>query len=168
MVDSKNIRISSAEARLKISKLSALGITGFNCMGIAFSVYTLLTLNAILDARSGADLLQQTRDDFAVYETMEREARDNLAIIRQMDGSVDLDISQKNILATASVLQKNEQDFQLFYRLLKVNLYHLTGEIPGSSSWFENYGPEIDLAIERSRSRQLLLLQIQERYEEAA
>ncbi|NKB31558.1 MAG: hypothetical protein GKR91_00455 [Pseudomonadales bacterium] len=167
MTDTISIRRNSLDTKYKLIKLSALVITVFNLLGIAFSVYTFSTLHDTLDARSGADLLQQIRDDFAGYEEIEKDARANMSIIRQMDGSIDLEVSEKQILATASFLHNSEKDFQLFYRLLKVNIYHLTGEIPGSMSWYEIYGPEIDQAIERSRTRQLQLLRIQEFYGKA-
>jgi len=167
MIDAKKIRIDNVQAKLKVVQLSALSILIFNCLGIAFSVYTFLSLNDILNSRSGADLLQKVRNDFSAYQAMERNARENMTFVRQMDNLIDFEESENNIVSAATVLHNSERDFQLFFRLLKVNLYHLTGEIPGSSSWYELYGPEIDQAIERSRSRQLQLLTIQQSYDDS-
>lgn len=167
MTNAVSVRTTLLQSRTKLIKLCAVGVTVFNVLGIGFSVSTYINLHASLDVRSGSDLLLEVREDFAAYEAMEKGARENMAEIRQMDGSIDLDISKNQILATANVLQASEKDFQIFYRLLKVNIYHLAGEIPGSMSWYEIYGPEIDLAIERSRSRQLKILQIQQAYAEA-
>jgi hypothetical protein len=137
----------------------------FNAIAGVLTVIINLYFSNILEERSGAMLMRRIIVDYEVFQGLENNTVKIPLIIRNMNSSIDLEISERKILEMTNTLYDSERDYQLFFRLLKVNVYNLTEMIPGTESWYEKYGPEIDQAIERSQSRQLVLLRIQQYYQ---
>ncbi len=163
----KTVRAGGVDANLRMSSALAMVVIAINLLGIAASLTINYSMHSSLDERSGVDLLQRTREDYRSFEETEHSSRDSMAEVREMETTIDLDSSERQILALVDTLHEDEETYQLFLRLLKVNTYHLAEQIPGALSWYEIHGPELDLLIERSRARQLRLLEIKRRYSDA-
>ena len=166
MTSAESFRISTLDSKTRFSGLLAIVIIISNIVATVFCVYILLNLHDTLDIRSGKQLLDQIHADYAAFEEIESKTRISMATVRNLEASIDLKISERHILDTANKMYESERDYQLFFRLLKVNIYYLTSQIPGTYSWYEIYGPEIDKAIERSQSQQLQILQVRKYYQE--
>jgi hypothetical protein len=151
----------------KVSSLQSLAIIAVtvNVIASVLTAIIYLHLNNILEHRSGTILMRQIITDYESFQEMESASMKIPLGIRNLNSSIDLEISERDILETTNTLYNNERDYQLFFRLLKVNVYNITKVIPGTESWYDKYGPEIDHAIERSQSRQLVLLRIQQYYQ---
>ncbi len=160
------LALTTLESRATITGLLAPLVIGLNVIGILCCGYVLFSLSSSLHERSGAALLQGIKDDFALFQEMDAVTRKSTDKVHLMDESLDIELSDRSILDATQMLQDTEKNAQLFLRLLKVNMYNLTTYIPGIAAWYELHSPEIDFAIERSRSRQLRLLQIRMLYEE--
>ena len=165
MSASRPIRLSALDTKTKISGLLAMMVIAVNVVGIAMSLFLYFSLHGILDRRSGVNLIKQINSDYAKFEKIDSSTRVGMAEVRDLNSSLDLHETQQNIPDTAELLFEKERDYQVFYRLLKVNIYYLVSQIQGTGSWYEMYSPEIDEAIERSKSRQMQLLQIRQYYE---
>jgi hypothetical protein len=88
--------------------------------------------------------------------------------VREIEINLEIELSEKGVMNMANTIIITEHNAQLFLLLLKVNVYNLTGLIPGTASWYEFYAPIIDAAIERSRLRKSQLLEITQYYKLAA
>jgi hypothetical protein len=165
MSSARDLQIASLDSRARLSAWLGISIIAINCIGIVITLYVLFDLNDIMDQRSGAEMLDTVRNDYRRFEEMESEARERMERSRGIEDQLQLDDVEKQIMALSQTLTENEKTYQVFFRLLKVNIYHLTNFIPGSNSWYEIWSPEIDSAIERSRFRQRQLLEIQRFYE---
>ncbi len=165
MTSAKDLQIANLDARARLSAWLGISIIAINCLGIAVTLYVLFSLNSVMDQRSGAEMLEAVRRDYASFEEMETAARESMQQSRSLEDQLVLDDVENQIMALSQTLTENEKTYQVFFRLLKVNIYHLTNFIPGSNSWYEIWSPEIDSAIERSRLRQRQLLEIQRFYE---
>lgn len=158
--------LATTDANRKLNSLICYALIAFNCVGIVAAIYINLTLGAMLDARTGTEYLEVVRADYEGYLVLEREAREKMSETRRVEATLVLDETESKINALAQTLIDSEKSFQLFFRLLKVNIYHLAEQIPGTYSWYEIWSPEIDAAIARSSSRQLQLLHIRQRYQQ--
>lgn len=165
MSSARDLQIANLDTRARLSAWLGISIIAINCIGIAVTLYVLFGLNGIMDQRSGAEMLEAVRNDYHRFAEMETQARERMDQSRGLEGQLQLDDVEKQIMALSQTLTENEKTYQVFFRLLKVNIYHLTNFIPGSNSWYEIWSPEIDGAIERSRFRQRQLLEIQRFYE---
>ena len=165
MASAKELKIADLDSRARLSAWLGISMIAINCIGTVLTLYVLFSLNGVLDQRSGTELLEKVRSDYANFEALETDAREKMERSRGLEDQLVLDDVENKILAVSETLTENEKTFQIFFRLLKVNIYHLTNFIPGSNSWYEIWSPEIDSAIERSRLRQLQLLEIQRFYE---
>ncbi len=110
-------------------------------------------------------MIEAVKEDFSVFQQLDVDTRKSAGEIALLDGALDAKLNQRSVLDATEAMQETERNAQLFLRLLKVNMYNLTSYVPGIASWYELHSPAIDLAIERSRSRQLKLLQIRAMYE---
>ena len=155
-------------SRLKLINLFAPMIIAMNCIGILLCIYVLFSVGSTINQRSGRDLLQQTREDFNDFTILDRATRSSMIEVREIETNLEIELSNKGVMTMANTIAITEHNAQLFLRLLKVNVYNLTGLIPGTASWYELYAPIIDAAIERSRLRQSQLLEITQYYELAA
>jgi hypothetical protein len=152
-------------SRLKLISLFAPMVLAMNCIGIVLCFYVLFSVGSTINQRSGQDLLQQTREDFNDFEILDRATRNSMVNVRELEVNLEIELSEKGVMNMATTITITERNVQLFLRLLKVNVYNLTGLIPGTASWYELYAPIIDSAIERSRLRQSQLLEITQYYE---
>lgn len=168
MASRTELEIGNVESRAKLSQWLGISIIITNCLGIAATLYVLTSLSNVLSERSGIEMLEQVRADYRSYQSMEKEARKRMETSRGLEGQISIDESEQAILSLSQTLTENERNYQIFFRLLKVNIYHLTNFIPGSYSWYEIWAPEIESAIERSKLRQRQLLEIQYFYEQRA
>ena len=157
--------LETVDSNRKLNGLICYALIGFNCVGIAVAITVYLNLSGMLNARTGSGLLEGVRSDYDQYLVIEKAAREQMGITREIESSLVLDETAADIDILAAALIDNEKSYQIFYRLLKVNIYHLAGQIPGTYSWYEIWSPEIDAAIERSQSRQLQLLNVRQRYQ---
>lgn len=156
--------LEKLEYRQSLVRLAAFAVMTINGLGIAMALVSYLALGDLLAERTGADLKEQIRSDFSRFDALERESRKTMAAARVLGKGVDLDLSAREVSALAEQLASYEKDYQRFYRVLKVNMFNLSQQIPGTSSWFELYSPAVDAAIERSRARELTLLEVQAFY----
>ena len=142
-------------------------VLGITLIGPILGVFLLLSAKSTLGERAGLELLTTTETTYDQFKESDIDRRIAIADVNREIASQRLDVAESNILIMADSLYIKERDIQLFYRLLKVNAYSLTEHFFGVHAWFEKYGGEIDNAIQRSQSRQLRLLQIQEFYQDA-
>lgn len=152
------------ERTITINGMLAPTLLGINVVGIILCIAIMLTLSANLNERSGAHLLELVKADYHLFEDLDVDTRASMASIKGLESKLGGELSERGVLNAAQVMLETEHNAQIFLRLLKVNMYNLTGFITGTASWYEHYVPEIDDAIQRSRSRQLKLLKIQEHY----
>jgi hypothetical protein len=164
MSSARDLQIASLDSRARLSAWLGMSIIAINCIGIVVTLTVLFSLNGVMDQRSGADLLDAVREDYRRFEDLEADTRERMDRSRGLEDQLQLDDVEKQIIALSQTLTDNEKTYQVFFRLLKVNIYHLTNFIPGSNSWYEIWSPEIDSAIERSLFRQRQLLEIQRFY----
>ena len=155
-------------SRLKLISLFAHMVLAMNCIGILLCIYILFSVGSTINQRSGRDLTQKTREDFNEFKILDRTTRSSMVKVRDIKSNLETELSKKGVMTMANTITITEHNAQLFLRLLKVNVYNLTGLIPGTASWYELYAPIIDAAIERSRLRQAQLLEIAQYYELAA
>jgi hypothetical protein len=172
MIDRENLSheqqalLEKLDNREGMVRLAAYGLMGLNLIGIGLCVACFLIFSQLLSERTGAPLKAEMLADFEEFEALEKQSRETMTQSRQLGKDVDFDISARQIQALASELIQYERENQRFFRVLKVNMYNLSRQIPGTDSWFELYSPAIDAAIERSRSRELTLLQVNQFYAE--
>ena len=155
-------------SRLKLISLFAPMVFAMNCIGILLCIYILFSVGSTINQRSGRDLTQKTREDFNEFKILDSTTRSSMVKVRDIESNLETELSKKGVMTMANTITITEHNAQLFLRLLKVNVYNLTGLIPGTASWYELYAPIIDAAIERSRLRQAQLLEIAQYYELAA
>ncbi|MFT4860984.1 MAG: hypothetical protein ACI95C_000182 [Pseudohongiellaceae bacterium] len=164
----KPIDLSIVESRTTINGLLAPFILGLNFIGVVCCGYVFFALSFTLNDLSGADLIEAVKEDFSVFQQLDVGTRKSADEIALLSSTLDTKLNERSVLDATEAMQETERNAQLFMRLLKVNLYNLTSYVPGIASWYEMHSPAIDLAIERSRSRQLKLLQIRAMYESDA
>lgn len=129
-------------------------------LGISTTAWLSFGFESELRSRQGTQMLlnlSTMHEEFAVSDSLTRTS--NAQMRNKIEG-LKLDITQTNIEALAISLYEDEKQTQLFLRLLKVHAYTLTDHVEGIHAWFERHVLEIDAVIERSRNRQLKLLQI--------
>jgi hypothetical protein len=160
----KFVDLSRIESQITISGLLAPLVLGLNCVGILCCGYVLFSFSSTLHELSGADLIEIVKEDFATFQQVDVNTRKSAAKVTELSSTLDAELSERSIVDATESIQQTEKNAQLFLRLLKVNMYNLTSYIPGIASWYELHSPAIDLAIERSRSRQLKLLEIRALY----
>lgn len=165
MATESTIKFSNIESRARLSAWLGIAIIGINFIGIAVTLYVLFSLGSTLNERAGLQLLDDVRADFQRYIELEKDSRGRMELSRGLENQLDVDHSEQAIIQLSQTLVENEKNYQVFFRLLKVNIYHLTNFIPGSYSWYEIWSPEIESAIERSRLRQRQALEVQRYYE---
>ena len=158
--------LSTIDSRTKINGLLAPFILGFNIIGILCCGYVFFSLSSTLHDLSGVDLVDNVKEDFLAFQQLDVDTRKSAEKVPLLSAALDAELSQRSVLDATESIQETERNAQLFLRLLKVNMYNLTSYIPGIASWYELHSPAVDLAIERSRSRQLKLLQIRALYAE--
>jgi hypothetical protein len=163
-----NPNLENLTGRLKLISLLAPMVLVINCIGIILCIIVLFSVGISINERSGRELLQQTRDDYKEFESLDTATRSTMVKVRDLEMGFDTELSEERVMKLANTIIITEGNAQLFLRLLKVNVYNLAGLIPGTASWYEIYAPVIDAAIERSRLRQSQLLQIKQHYELAA
>jgi len=156
-----------ATALKKKASLIGHGVIGFLvinliCLGLIGAMFS--SLQAMLAMAPAQALISQVHDKELQFKDIDSQTRINRNELNTLEGSVDHKTSERDIIEMTDLIIGNEQDIQLFYRLLKVNIYLLTSQINGSLSWFEIYGHEIDRAILRSQSRQLQALHVRRFY----
>lgn len=165
MATASTIRLANVESRARLSAWLGVAIIAVNCIGIIATLYVLFSLGSTLNERAGLQLLEDVRADFDRYLVLEKDARGRMETSRGLENQLNIDHSEEAIIQLSKTLVENEKSYQIFFRLLKVNIYHLTNFIPGSYSWYEIWSPEIESAIERSRLRQRRALEVQRFYE---
>lgn len=163
-----NSNLENLTGRLKLISLLAPMVLAINCIGIVLCIIVLFSVGATISERSGRELLQQTRDDYKEFESLDTQTRSSMVKVRELEVNFDTELREEGVMNMANTIIVTEVNAQLFLRLLKVNVYNLAGLIPGTASWYEIYAPVIDAAIERSRLRQSQLLEIKQHYELAA
>lgn len=162
------IDLAKLESRITIAGLLAPLVIALNSIGIICCGFVFFSLNSTLHDLSGVDLINSVKEDFVVFQTLDVDTRKSADKVHLLSSALDEKLTQRNVLNATESIQETEKNAQLFLRLLKVNMYNLTSYIPGIASWYELHAPEIDLAIEPSRSRQLKLLSIRALYAEDA
>ena len=162
------VDLSKLETRTSINGLLAPLVLGLNCLGILCCGYVMFSLSSTLHDLSGMDLIDEVKEDYRAFEEVDAQTRKSVDLVPALSTRLDIELSDRSILDATQAMQETEKNAQLFLRLLKVNMYNLTSYIPGIASWYELHSPEIDFAIERSRSRQLKLLEIQTLYAQGA
>ena len=165
MSKTENPQIGILYSKVSTLQSRAIIVLTVNVVASVLTVITYLYFDTVLENRSGAILMRQIIADYESFQKTETDSMKIPLAIRNLNSSVDLEISERKILEMTNTLFDSERDYQLFFRLLKVNVYNITEMIPGTESWYERYGPKIDSLIERSQSRQLVLLRIQQYYQ---
>jgi hypothetical protein len=165
-VPHKFIDLSKIESRTTVSSLLAPFVLGLNCIGILCCGYVLYSLSTTLHELSGVALIEVIKEDFTAFQKVDVSIRASAEKVRGLEATLDAELNQRSIVDATESVQQTEKNAQLFLRLLKVNMYNLSSYIPGIASWYELNSPALDLAIERSRSRQLKLLEIRAFYEQ--
>ncbi|MFK7864419.1 MAG: hypothetical protein AB8B95_09385 [Pseudohongiellaceae bacterium] len=163
-----NMIIENLSSRIKLIGLLAPLVLGINITGIVLCLYVLFDLSSAITEKSGTALLEQVSSDYLEFESLSQSTRDSVETVEDFASGIGTSMSESEIVAMTETVMTSETNAQLFLRLLKVNVYNLTGEIPGTASWYEIYAPVIDGAIERSRARQLELLKIKRHYGQEA
>lgn len=156
------------QKRFRLIGLLAPSLIVINSIGISLCLLVLFKLSGSINERSGMNLMEAIKSDFSEFETLDAETRASMNQMKDLELKVDFELSEVGVLGLTDTVMKTERNSQVFLRLLKVNIYNLTGHIPGTASWYELYAPIIDAAIERSRVRQLRLLQVKQHYQDAA
>ena len=166
MDEALNHQATLVEHATNTNALLVKVLMALNLAGILLTFFLISNLSANIEKKSGEQILATVED---IRDRFRAMRRDNLQRIDEIDSlkkRVDLNITQNDILLKADVLYLNEKDSQLFLRLLKVNMYFLATKIPGAENWFETYVGEVDAAIDRSRSRQRVLLNVKRYYQD--
>lgn len=161
-----NIVYENLASRIKLVGLIAPLVLGFNTVGILLCAYVLLDVGSAITEKSGAVLIDQVREDYAEFEAIDEITRKSMEDINELDRGIGTSMSEPGVVAMTELVMTSEKNAQLFLRLLKVNVYNLAGQIPGTASWYEIYAPAIDATLERSRARQLELLKIIQHYQQ--
>jgi len=164
MDEASTLRANALKKKASLIDRLAKGLLLFNlfCVGLLIAMF--ISLNGMLALKPAYALIDEVHNKELEFKNIDSTARSNRNELRRLENSVDFKTSERAIIAVTDLIIGNEQDFQLFYRLLKVNMYLLTSQINGSLSWFEIYGSEIDKAIQRSQSRQLQTLHVRRFY----
>lgn len=152
-------------SRIKLVSLVAPLVLGFNTVGILLCAYVLFDVSSAITEKSGVALIDSVKEDYAAFELVNETTRKSMEDINQLGQGIGQSMSETGLVAMTENIMSSEKNAQLFLRLLKVNVYNLAGQIPGTASWYEIYAPAIDATIERSRARQLELLKIKQHYQ---
>ncbi|PCH58214.1 MAG: hypothetical protein COC19_08700 [SAR86 cluster bacterium] len=168
--DTQQSRLEILRKKILVSQMLIVTAVIINVGGIVLAVSFILGLNDTITRSAGLDNLAQLEsmyEQFQQGETLNRDLKAQLRSLEQQR-TQEFTLNQQSIQDLADTSFENENQYQLFYRLLKVNIYLFSSQMVGANSWFEVYGQEIDQAIERSLSRQLQLLRIRKLYEDNA
>jgi hypothetical protein len=160
--------ISKIESRVTLTGLLAPLVIALNSVGIICCIYIFFTQSSTLHKLSGADLIEEIKENFETFQQLDVDTRATADKVHFFEPTLNVKLSQRAVLEITESMQTTEKNAQLFLRLLKVNMYNLTSYMPGIAAWYEINSPAIDLAIARSRSRELKLLTIRAYYAEDA
>lgn len=163
-----NAATENIASKIKLIGMMAPLVIGFNTAGIVLCVYALFNLGGAITEKSGTALIEQVREDYENFGQIDEVTRSSMETVEDLDNGIGTSMSESELLAVTEIVMTSETNAQLFLRLLKVNIYNLAGQIPGTASWYEIYAPVIDSTIERSRARQLELLNIKSHYHQDA
>lgn len=144
------------------------GVLIVSFVGPVLVIWYVNGANSLMSLKQAPELFDSIDLIYEEFEIAESGRRGEMAELRTLISMLHLDTSELKIKEMADLLYENEAQFQLFFRLLKVNAYSLGDHIFGVHSWFERYGGQLDEAIARSEARQLQLLRILEFYRDIA
>ena len=139
-----NLTTATVESGCKRNTTLSLALIAANCLGIAATFGFYFSLSNTLIERAGYEELEAIRIQHDEYQTLEQRAQSLMGTTLMTEDSLDLNQTGPQLAALTQLLVENEKTYQIFFRLLKVNMYHLVEQIPGTFSWYEHWSPGVD------------------------